>query len=300
MLATVTMHPDVAAPPPEGWRRLLVGCRFLHDMPAPTHAVLQVEPHPESGCRIVGETWDIPGGTISVYSDIYANRCRRVTLPEGPSVLRYDAVVDAPAGVDDVAEGVGFTPAAELPAETLLYTLPSRFCPSDSMGALAFQLFGSATPGWEQIVAISEWVNSNIRFRYGSSTPHTSADQVYAACEGVCRDMTHLTVTFCRALGFPTRYVFGYMPDIGVPPDGAPMDFCAWAEIYLGGRWYTIDARNHGRRRTGRVVIGRGRDALDVAMLTAFGTAPLQNMVVIAEPFAVETLVPSAAQTGGN
>jgi transglutaminase-like putative cysteine protease len=299
MLASVTVPPDAAAHPPIDRRRLRIGCRFGYDLPAPVHAVLQVEPHPDDQTRIVSESWQLPGES-RVYRDIYGNRCRRLTLPQGSSLIAYDAVVDAPHGVDDVAEGVGFTPAAELPSETLLYTLPSRYCPSDEMSALAFDLFASTRPGWEQVVAISQWVNSNISFRYGSSTRHTTAAQVHAAGEGVCRDLTHLTVTLCRALGFPARYTFGYLPDIDVPPDPAPMDFCAWAEVFLGGRWYTTDSRNHGQRRTGRVVIGRGRDALDVAMITEFGTAPLQNMAVIAEPDAADTLVTSTAQTRGG
>jgi transglutaminase-like putative cysteine protease len=257
--------------------------------------MLQVEPYPDGETGVIVERWQLPGDS-TVHSDIYGNRCRRTTLPQGRSLIAYEAVVEVAGGVDDVAEGVGFTLAADLPSETLLYTLPSRYCPSDDMGPLAFDLFANLSPGWEQIVAISAWVHANISFRYGSSTPHTTAAEVHAAREGVCRDLTHLTVTFCRALGYPTRYTFGYMPD--VPPAREVMDFCAWAEVFLGGRWYTIDARNHGQRRTGRVVIGRGRDALDVAMITTFGSAPLLDMVVIAEPLEIETLVTSTAQTG--
>jgi transglutaminase-like putative cysteine protease len=279
----LSIAPDVLAQPLAERRRLRVGCRFTHDLPSAVHAMLQVEPRLDGDCRIVSEGWQLPAES-SDYSDIYGNRCRRTTIPQGRSLIAYDAIVEAPAGVDDVAEGVGFTPAAELPSETLLYTLPSRYCPSDEMGRLAFELFGGVAPGWAQIVAVSGWVNANIHFRYGSSTPLTTAAEVHAAGEGVCRDLSHLTVTFCRALGYPTRYTFGYLPDIDVVPDGEPMDFCAWAEVFVGGRWYTIDSRNHGQRRTGRVVIGRGRDALDVAMLTTFGAAPLLEMVVIAEP----------------
>ncbi|HEV7679900.1 MAG TPA: transglutaminase family protein [Candidatus Dormibacteraeota bacterium] len=279
----MSIAPDVPAQPLAERRRLRVGCRFTHDLPAAVHAMLQVEPRLDGDCRIVSERWELPAQS-SDYRDIYGNRCRRTTIPQGRSLIAYDAVVEVPAGVDDVAQDVGFTPAAELPSETLLYTLPSRYCPSDEMGALAFGLFGSVAPGWEQIVAVSGWVNANIRFRYGSSTPLTTAAEVQVAGEGVCRDLSHLTVTFCRALGYPTRYTFGYLPEIDVPPDGEPMDFCAWAEVFVGGRWYTVDSRNHGQRRTGRVVIGRGRDALDVAMLTTFGAAPLLEMLVIAEP----------------
>ena len=283
MLASVSVKPNVPAQPPAQPRRLRVGCRFTHDVPSTVHAMLQVEPRVDGDCRIISEGWELPTESSS-YRDVYGNRCRRTTIPGGRSLIVYDAVVDAPAGVDDVADGGGFTLAADLPSEALLFTRPSRYCPSDEMGELAFELFGRVGPGWEQIVAVSRWVNSNIRFRYGSSTSLTTAAEVHAAREGVCRDLTHLTVTFCRALGYATRYTFGYLPDIEVPPNNEVMDFCAWAEVFVGGSWYTIDSRNHGQRRSGRVVVGRGRDALDVAMLTTFGSAPLLDMVVIAEP----------------
>jgi transglutaminase-like putative cysteine protease len=283
MLAAVSLAPDVSTSPPPARRRVRVGCRFTHDMPVATHAMFQVEPRVDGDCTVVHESWTLPESS-STYLDLYGNRCRRTTIPAGKSTVGYDAVVDAPAGVDDVAEGVGFSPAASLPSDSLIYTLPSRYVPSDQMATLAFDLFGNLAPGWEQVVAASAWVNANIRFRYGSSTPLTTAADVHAAGEGVCRDLTHLFVTFCRALGYPARYAFGYLPDIDVPPSHELMDFCAWSEVWLGGRWYTVDPRNHGQRRTGRVLIGRGRDALDVAMLTTFGAAPLLDMVVIAEP----------------
>jgi transglutaminase-like putative cysteine protease len=285
MLAPVSIAPNVPAQPPLAERRRLrVGCRFTHDMPAAAHTMLLVEPRLDGECRVVSEGWELPEES-SVYTDIYGNRCRRTTIPQGHSDIAYDAVIDAPAGVDAVAEGAGFTPAAELPSETLLYTLPSRYCPSDEMGALAFDLFGGVGPGWEQIVAVSAWVNANIRFRYGSSTPLTTAAQVHAAREGVCRDLTHLTVTFCRALGYPTRYTFGYLPDIDVPPPDTPMDFCAWFEAYLGDRWWTFDPRNN-TRRIGHMAIARGRDAIDTAMVTTYGTARLETMIVWADELA--------------
>jgi len=284
MLTVVTGESSSAAQPVPAALRVQVGCTFVHETPSPVHAVLQVEPHPDDGNRLLSSTWELPGGVEGVeYLDMYRNRCRRITLPAGLSELRYQAVVETRGGPDPVAEGLGFTPAADLPSETLLYTLPSRFCPSDEMGSLAFELFSDIAPGWPQVTAVSAWVNSHLTFRYGSSTPFTTARDAYESREGVCRDFTHLMVTFARALGFPTRYAFGYLPDIDIVPDHAAMDFAAWCEVYLGGRWWTVDARNHGVRRTGRIPIGRGRDALDVAMITAFGRAPLRSMVVVAD-----------------
>jgi len=148
----------------------------------------------------------------------------------------------------------------------------------------AWELFGATPRGWARVQAICDWVNANIKFRYGASHPLTTAADVLASREGVCRDFAHLGVTFCRAMNIPARYVFGYIPDIGegIPVSPDPMDFCAWMEVWLDGRWWTFDPRNN-RPRTGRVLIGQGRDALDVAMLTTYGPAKFQSMTVWAD-----------------
>ncbi len=183
---------------------------------------------------------------------------------------------------DLVAPETPQLPVEDLPDDTLLYTLPSRFCQSDALSDTAWQLFGNSEPGWKRVQAVCDWVHEHIRFQYGTSTPLTSAVDVYEQSVGVCRDFTHLAVTFCRALNIPTRYVFGYIPDIGVPPPDDPMDFCAWMEVYLGDRWWTFDPRNN-MPRVGRVLIGRGRDALDVAMVTSYGSPTLKQMTVWAD-----------------
>jgi transglutaminase-like putative cysteine protease len=121
-----------------------------------------------------------------------------------------------------------------------------------------------------------------VAFRYGGSSSTATAVDVLTAGAGVCRDFAHLGVALCRALSIPARYAFGYLPDIGVPTPDDPMDFCAWMEVFLGGRWWTFDPRN-GARRIGRVLIGRGRDALDVAMVSTFGTVELESMLVWAD-----------------
>jgi transglutaminase-like putative cysteine protease len=192
-------------------------------------------------------------------------------------------------------------PVEELPDDVLHYTLPSRFCLSDMLSDTAWQLFGSIEPGWARVQAICDWVHTNIRFQYGTSNSMTTALDIYEQKVGVCRDLTHLAVTFCRALNIPTRYVFGYLPDIGVPPPDAPMDFCAWMEVYLDGRWWTFDPRNN-MPRIGRVLIGRGRDALDVAMVTTYGSPRLQSMTVWADEVPAQSVgVPTPATvTTGN
>jgi len=191
-------------------------------------------------------------------------------------------MIEVSGQADEVAPDAVQLPVEELPDEALLYTLPSRFCLSDTLSDMAWQLFGTIEPGWARVQAICDWVHGNIRFQYGSSNSLTTAADVCAQGVGVCRDFAHLAVTFCRALNIPARYVFGYLPDIGVPPPDAPMDFCAWMEVYLAGRWWTFDPRNN-EPRIGRVLIGRGRDALDVAMVTTYGSPRLAQMTVWAD-----------------
>jgi transglutaminase-like putative cysteine protease len=177
-----------------------------------------------------------------------------------------------------------------LPDDVLVYTLPSRYCESDLFIADAWAMFGNIPAGWAQVQAVCDWIHANIAYAKGSTSSTTSYD-VYQARQGVCRDFAHLGVTFCRALNYPARYVCGYLPDINVPIDPVPMDFHAWFEVFMGGTWHTFDAR-HNRHRTGRTLIGSGRDAVDVAFATIFGGAQLVNMAVwadqVAEAFVLE------------
>jgi transglutaminase-like putative cysteine protease len=169
-----------------------------------------------------------------------------------------------------------------LPDEVLTFVMPSRFCLPDELGHEAWQRFGGLTPGWGRVQAIVDYVHGHLEFMPGASNPWTTAADAYRAGQGVCRDFAHLAITFCRALNIPARYVFGYIPDINVPPPSEPMDFAAWFEAYLDGRWHTFDARNN-TPRVGRVVVGRGRDAVDVALITSFGPLTLTGFEVRAE-----------------
>jgi transglutaminase-like putative cysteine protease len=163
--------------------------------------------------------------------------------------------------------------------------MPSRFCLPDELGHEAWQRFGELAPGWGRVQAIVDYVHTHLDFVPGASNPWTTAADAHRAGQGVCRDFAHLAITFCRALNIPARYVFGYLPDIDIelaePPE--PMDFAAWFEAYLDGRWHTFDARNN-TPRIGRVVVGRGRDAIDVALITSFGPLTLTGFEVRAEP----------------
>jgi len=266
-----------------------IGCEFQYDSAGPTPTVWQVRPRADSAQRLTHETWDTdPPLPRTSYHDAYGNVCDRMTLPPGPSLVRYDASVEVPGGVDEADEDARQVPVDMLPDDTMVFLLPSRFCLSDMLRDRAWELFGQTEPGWSRVVAVCDWVHDNVRFQAGASNALTSAVDVWESRTGVCRDFAHLGLTLCRSLNIPARYVFGYLPDIGVPAPHEPMDFCAWFEAYLGDRWWTFDPRNNVAR-AGRVVIGRGRDALDVAMVTTYGAPILRNMTVWADAIGHQT-----------
>jgi transglutaminase-like putative cysteine protease len=261
-------------------RRVRVGCEFVHVAAVDTPAVFQVEPRGTDPVRLEDRGWstDPPTG-ISGYLDLYGNPCSRTILPAGRSTVRFDAVALVPDATEDADEEAAQFAPEQLPDAVLIYTLPSRYCLPDELGDEAWSRFGALPAGYRRVQAVCDYVNSHLTFQYGSSTPLSTAKDVNRSGFGVCRDFTHLAISFCRALNIPARYAFGYLPDLDVPPDPAPMDFAAWMEVWLGGRWWTFDPRNN-RRRKGRVLIGLGRDASDVAMLTTFGAPVLESMTV--------------------
>jgi transglutaminase-like putative cysteine protease len=215
----------------------------------------------------------------SISTRIAANGSRSTQAALG-SPTRAQLLLSDPADViePDALE----TPVASLPDEVLNFVMPSRFCLPDELGHEAWQRFGGVEPGWGRVQSVVDFVHGHLEFVPGTSNPWTSAADAYRAGQGVCRDFAHLAITFCRALNIPARYVFGYIPDVGVAPPDEPMDFAAWFEAYLDGRWHTFDARNN-RPRVGRVVVGRGRDAVDVALITSFGPHTLTGFKVRAE-----------------
>ena len=263
--------------------QLRVGCEFRYEIATPTPAIFLVRPTGAGPHRIRDERWETePIGPFHDYVDLYGNVCRRMTLTPGWTVVRYDAHVETVGTLDPEASWAPGLSVDELPDDALVYTLPSRYCLSDELLDRAWDLFGATPPGGPRVQAICDYVNQTLAFAYGSSTTATSALDALASGAGVCRDYAHLAISFCRAMNVPARYVFGYLPDIDSAPLDAPMDFAAWIEVYLGDRWWTFDPRNNLRRK-GRVVIARGRDALDVAMVTTYGAAILHEMKVCAE-----------------
>ena len=254
-----------------------MGCTFGLATPHPTASVFQVAPS-GPGLKLLAERWKT-GAEHHTYVDLYGNRCERLMIPAGDSRLVYEAdvVLDEPRDVN--RPGTRETPVAELPDACLAFVMPSRFCLPDELGHEAWQRFGALEPGWERVQAIVDFVHGHLQWVAGASNPWTTAVDAYRAGQGVCRDFAHLAITFCRALNIPARYVFGYIPEIDVPPAEEPLDFAAWFEVYLDGGWHTFDARNN-RHRVGRVVVGRGRDAVDVALMTSFGPVTLTDFAV--------------------
>ncbi len=161
----------------------------------------------------------------------------------------------------------------------MIYLLGSRYCDTDLLSDTAWQLFGGTPPGWARVQAICDHVHERLKFGYEYARPTRTAWDGFHEQLGVCRDFAHLAITLCRCMNIPARYCTGYLGDIGVPPDDTPMDFSAWFEVYLGGAWYTFDAR-HNAPRIGRILMARGRDATDVALTTTFGRCTLTGFTV--------------------
>ncbi|HET9647873.1 MAG TPA: transglutaminase family protein [Microlunatus sp.] len=272
-----------AAPAVTATRTVSIGCTFVHSSWSSVPAVFQVEPIHDQQVEIRDETWSFdPPQETRAYRDLYGNRCRRLTVPSGRSTITFSATAIVPDAVEPIDESAREHAPEDLPDDVLFYTLPSRYCLPDVLGNEAWSRFGSVAPGYGRVQAICDYVHRHLTFSYGTSNSWTTAADVHQSGYGVCRDYTHLAISFCRALNIPARYVFGYLPEIDVESRGLPMDFAAWMEVYLGDRWWTFDPRNNQPRK-GRVLIGRGRDATDVAMATTFGAPYLESMTVIAE-----------------
>jgi transglutaminase-like putative cysteine protease len=257
------------------------GYEFVFQVETPSLMLLMVALHPDREHTVRRHSGMLvePYIPVEEFSDIYGNRCRRIFALPGRVRLWDDMVVEDSGLSDAVAPWARRHPAQELPSDTLLFLLGSRYCEVDRLMEIAWGLFNGAPEGWGRVQAVCDWVHANIRFDHQAARPTKTAYDVFVERAGVCRDFAHLALTFCRCLCIPARYATGYLGDIGVPPMACPMDFSGWFEVYLGGRWYTFDAR-HNVPRIGRVLMARGRDAADVAMTTSFGKNTLERFTV--------------------
>lgn len=257
------------------------GYEFVFQVETPSLMLLMVALHPERDHSVRWHSGMVvePYSPFEEFIDIYGNRCRRLFASPGRLRLWDDMVVEDSGQPDPVVPWARQQSAQELPSETLLFLLGSRYCEVDRLTEVAWSLFAGAPEGWGRVQAVCNWVSANIRFDYQAARSTKTAYEVFVERAGVCRDFAHLALTFCRCLCIPARYATGYLGDIGVPPVPSPMDFSGWFEVYLGDRWHTFDAR-HNVPRIGRVLMARGRDAADVAMTTSFGKNTLERLTV--------------------
>jgi len=287
-------HAREKVPVPEGDEFILhAGCEFVYSTRNEPSFIVQVSARRDAvpvadRFSIESESWLLePVLPSTSYQDGFGNYVQRFTLSPGQWRFGYDGRFRVPTSPDPQVLDARQANLDEIPDEVLVYLLSSRYCESDSLSDHAWAMFGQSEPGWARVQAVCDWLHRNIEYKGGSSNPFTTAGDVIAQGAGICRDFAHTGITFCRALGIPARYCFGYMPDVDVVPPDVPMDFHAWFEVWLigegGGAWHTFDAR-HNFPRIGRVPIARGRDAVDCAMITHFGRAELLSMRVWAEP----------------
>jgi transglutaminase-like putative cysteine protease len=261
--------------------KIRAGYEISYDCPQPTPMILQLSVHPSRIADLL--SWDrmqlnppIPANT---YHDSFGNFCHVVRAPAGRLTMSTNFLVQDKGAPDPVAPPARQHVLEELPVEVLIYLLGSRYCETDRLSDTAWSLFGQAPKGWPLVQAICDYVHDRITFGYQYASPTKTAFDAFTEGRGVCRDFAHLAVTLCRCMNVPARYCTGYLGDIGVPLDDAPMDFSAWFEAYLGDRWHTFDAR-HNKPRVGRILMARGRDATDVAIVTSFGACKMATFKV--------------------
>ena len=276
-----------------------VGYELIYNCPQPTPMILMVNIHYSRASDIVTSDYltSDPSVPITGYRDSFGNWCSRIVAPAGRTRLKSSAVVRDTGEPDVVVASAQQHAVEDLPEETLVYLMGSRYCETDRLSDAAWELFGQSPPGWARVQAICDYVHNHITFGYENARSTKTAWEAFNERTGVCRDFAHLAIAFCRCMNIPARYCTGYLGDIGIPPPYGVMDFAAWFEAYIGGRWYTFDPRNNVPR-IGRVLIARGRDAVDVAIATTFGPNTLESFTVWTDEIAES--VPAAALNFSN
>ena len=247
----------------------------------PMICMMSVRDELREALRVQSAMVTTPAVATTVYRDLFGNTCRRMVAQPGLFSVRSDCTIELSGLPDPVMPWLRPTPLAELPDEVLIYLVGSRYCETDKLSQIAWDMFGHIAPGYAQVQAICDYVHRHIRFDYMNARVTRTAHEGWQEGTGVCRDFAHLAITLCRCMNIPTRYVNGYIPDIGVPVTG-PMDFAAWMQVYLEGGWHTFDPRNNVPR-IGRVEVAYGRDAADVPLIHSFGPHVLQKFQVWAD-----------------
>lgn len=261
-----------------------VGYELIYNCPQPTPMILVLNVHYSRASDIVTSDYltTDPSIPITAYRDAFGNWCTRIVAPAGRLRLKSNAIVRDTGEPDIVVNSAQQHAVEDLPEETLVYLMGSRYCETDRLSDAAWELFGESPPGWARVQTICDYVHNHITFGYENARSTRTAWEAFNERVGVCRDFAHLAIAFCRCMNIPARYCTGYLSDIGIPPPHGVMDFAAWFEAYIGGRWYTFDPRNN-EPRIGRVLIARGRDAVDVAIATTFGPNTLESFTVRAD-----------------
>jgi transglutaminase-like putative cysteine protease len=271
--------------------RLGYDIEFKITQPVAIVAMLLVHPSRTEDLREPDGLHIEPHVKADTYLDRFGNLCSRFLAPQGLVKLTNSTLIEDSGQPDPVDYYALQHPVEELPVENLIYLMNSRYCEVDRLSHVATDLFANTAPGWGRVQAIVNWVHSKVQFGYHYARSTKTALDVYTERTGVCRDFQHLAITFCRCMNIPARYATGYLGDIGMYFPPAPMDFSAWFEVFLSGRWWTFDAR-HAIPRIGRVLMGVGRDAADVAITTSFGYAELTKFKVVSDE--VQTTAPPA------
>jgi len=261
--------------------RIHAGYQISFDCFQTTPMLLCISVHPSRSADMLspGTITVEPALSLSTYTDRFDNLCTRITVPPGRTTIATAFDVQDSGLPDEVNWGAEQHKVDDLPDDYLTFLLGSRYCETDRLMDTAWRLFGHTQPGWGRVAAICDFVHNHIKFNYQDARPTRTAWEAFEERRGVCRDFAHLAVTFCRCMNIPARYCTGYLGDIGIIPVPAPGDFSAWFDVYLGGRWYTFDAR-HNVPRIGRILMARGRDATDVAISTVFGPSALAEFTV--------------------
>jgi len=264
-----------------------LGYELRYAFDSPTAMILTLNVHHSRVADLVRPDHIVtdPSLPLRAYRDGFGNWCTRLQAPAGTLRISTDTLVRDTGEPDAVAPWAPQTPPAELPDDTLVYLLGSRYCETDCLAETAWELFSGTPMGWARVQAICDFVHRHITFGYEYASPRKTALGAFNEKRGVCRDYAHLAIAFCRCMNIPARYCTGYLGDIGVPPVDSPMDFAGWFEAFLGDRWYVFDPRNNVPR-IGRVLIARGRDAADVALNTTFGPNKLESFAVRTEEVA--------------
>jgi transglutaminase-like putative cysteine protease len=261
--------------------KIRVGYELIYDFAQPTPMIMVLSIHFTRASDVIMPdhlTID-PSVPVTPYRDGFGNWCSRIVAPAGRVHLKAEGMVRDSGRPDVVASEAQQHAVEDLPTDTLIYLLGSRYCETDRLTETAWKLFEKSPPGWRRVQAICDFVHHHIAFGYEHARPTMTAFDVYNEGKGVCRDYAHLAIAFCRAMNIPARYCTGYLGDIGIPPPYGTMDFAGWFEAYLGGRWYTFDPRNN-MPRIGRVLIAQGRDAADVPITLTFGPNTLVSFKV--------------------